>query len=71
MKYAATFHICYIPFKLKQYCTMFQILSMLDFGRECWIYREDWIKSGIHVGRGRKYKDSYYLHALAMSYISS
>uniref|UniRef100_A0A1D1Y848 Actin-related protein 9 n=1 Tax=Anthurium amnicola TaxID=1678845 RepID=A0A1D1Y848_9ARAE len=47
------------------------VLGILDFGRETWIPREEWIKRGIHVGSGRKYKDSYYLQALAMSFISS
>lgn len=48
-----------------------QILGVLDFGRETWIHREDWVKSGIHVGSGRKYKDSYYLQAQAMAFINS
>ncbi|CAA7390814.1 unnamed protein product [Spirodela intermedia] len=47
------------------------ILGVLDFGRETWIHREDWIKSGIHIGSGRKYKDSYYLQAQAMAFINS
>ncbi|WJZ87271.1 hypothetical protein VitviT2T_006667 [Vitis vinifera] len=47
------------------------ILGILDFGRDAWIHREDWIRRGIHVGSGRKYKDSYYLQAQAMCYINS
>lgn len=47
------------------------ILGILDFGRDAWIHREDWIRSGIHVGSGRKYKDSYFLQAQAMCYINS
>ncbi|XP_058001147.1 actin-related protein 9 isoform X3 [Hevea brasiliensis] len=47
------------------------ILGILDFGRDAWIHREDWIRNGIHVGSGRKYKDSYYLQAQAMCYINS
>ncbi|XP_010542931.1 PREDICTED: actin-related protein 9 [Tarenaya hassleriana] len=47
------------------------ILGILDFGREAWIHREDWIRNGIHVGSGRKYKDSYYLMAQAMCFINS
>ncbi|XP_043811070.1 actin-related protein 9 isoform X3 [Manihot esculenta] len=47
------------------------ILGILDFGRDAWIYREDWIRNGIHVGSGRKYRDSYYLQAQAMCYINS
>lgn len=48
-----------------------QILGVLDFGRDAWIHREDWIRSGIHIGSGRKYKDSYYLQAQAMCYMNS
>ncbi|XXG84923.1 hypothetical protein AAC387_Pa11g0123 [Persea americana] len=47
------------------------ILGVLDFSREAWIHREDWIQNGIHVGSGRKYKDSYFLQAQAMCYINS
>ncbi|KAK9288056.1 hypothetical protein L1049_016502 [Liquidambar formosana] len=47
------------------------ILGILDFGRDAWIHREDWVRSGIHVGSGRKYKDSYFLQAQAMCYINS
>ncbi|KAM0938921.1 putative Actin family, ATPase, nucleotide binding domain-containing protein [Dioscorea sansibarensis] len=47
------------------------ILGILDICRDGWIFREDWIKNGIHIGSSRKYKDSYYLQAVALSYISS
>ncbi|XP_058211952.1 actin-related protein 9 isoform X1 [Rhododendron vialii] len=47
------------------------ILGVLDFGREAWIHREDWIRNGIHIGSGRKYKDSYFLQAQAMCYMNS
>ncbi|KAF4380509.1 hypothetical protein G4B88_011755 [Cannabis sativa] len=47
------------------------ILGILDFGRDAWLHREDWIKNGIHIGSGRKYKDSYFLQAQAMCYINS
>ncbi|XP_027116482.1 actin-related protein 9 isoform X1 [Coffea eugenioides] len=47
------------------------ILGVLDFSRDAWIHREDWIRSGIHIGSGRKYKDSYFLQAQAMCYINS
>ncbi|XP_009803147.1 actin-related protein 9 isoform X1 [Nicotiana sylvestris] len=47
------------------------ILGILDISRDAWIHREDWIKNGIHIRSGRKYKDSYYLQAQAMCYINS
>ncbi|WCJ19503.1 Actin-related protein 9 [Euphorbia peplus] len=47
------------------------ILGILDFSRGAWIYRDEWIRNGIHVGGGRKYKDSYYIQAQAMCYINS
>ncbi|XP_073008436.1 actin-related protein 9 isoform X2 [Typha latifolia] len=47
------------------------ILGILDFGREAWIHREDWIRNGIPIGSGRKYKDSYFLQAQAMCYYNS
>ncbi|XP_055813664.1 actin-related protein 9 isoform X2 [Solanum dulcamara] len=47
------------------------ILGILDISRDAWIHREDWIRSGIHIGSGRKYKDSYFLQAQAMCYINS
>ncbi|KAG6597379.1 Actin-related protein 9, partial [Cucurbita argyrosperma subsp. sororia] len=47
------------------------IIGVLDFGRDAWIHREDWINSGIFVASGRKYKDSYYLQAQAMCYMNS
>ncbi|KAF3456836.1 hypothetical protein FNV43_RR01490 [Rhamnella rubrinervis] len=47
------------------------ILGILDLGRDAWLHREDWIRNGIHIGSGRKYKDSYYLQAQAMCYINS
>ncbi|KAK6138891.1 hypothetical protein DH2020_027365 [Rehmannia glutinosa] len=47
------------------------ILAILDFTRDAWIHREDWIRNGIHVGSGRKYKDSYFLQAQSMCYINS
>ncbi|KAI3889513.1 hypothetical protein MKW92_000404 [Papaver armeniacum] len=45
------------------------ILAMLDFGREAWIHREDWIRNGIHIGSGRKYRDSFFLPAQVMCYM--
>ncbi|KAM7279388.1 hypothetical protein ACFE04_006522 [Oxalis oulophora] len=47
------------------------ILGVLDYAREAWIYREDWIRNGIHIRSGRKYKDSYFLQAQAMCYINT
>ncbi|XP_022875064.1 actin-related protein 9 [Olea europaea var. sylvestris] len=47
------------------------ILGILDFTRDAWIHREDWIRNGIHVGSGRKYRDSYFLQAQSMCYINS
>ncbi|XP_010023997.2 actin-related protein 9 isoform X1 [Eucalyptus grandis] len=47
------------------------ILGILDIGRDAWIHRMDWIHNGIHVGSGRKYKDSYYVQAQATCYINS
>ncbi|PQM40974.1 actin-related protein 9 [Prunus yedoensis var. nudiflora] len=47
------------------------ILGILDFGRDAWIHRDDWSRNGIHIGSGRKYKDSYFLQAQAMCYINS
>ncbi|KAK6929809.1 Actin family [Dillenia turbinata] len=47
------------------------ILAILDFGRDAWIHREDWIRNGIHIGSGRNYRDSYYLQAQAMCYMNS
>lgn len=47
------------------------ILGILDFARDAWIHREDWIRNGIHIGSGRKYKDSCFLQAQAMCYINS
>ncbi|XP_039821771.1 actin-related protein 9 isoform X1 [Panicum virgatum] len=44
------------------------ILGVLDTGRDAWIHREDWIKNGVHIGSGRKYKDSYFLQAQVMCY---
>lgn len=48
-----------------------QILGVIDYGRDAWIHREDWIQNGIHIAGGRKYKDSYYLQAQPMCYINS
>ncbi|KAK4427745.1 Actin-related protein 9 [Sesamum alatum] len=47
------------------------VLGILDFTRDAWIHREDWIKNGIHIGSGRKYKDSYFLQAQTMCYINN
>ncbi|KAL6650446.1 hypothetical protein ACP70R_009371 [Stipagrostis hirtigluma subsp. patula] len=47
------------------------ILGVLDIGRDAWIHREDWIKNGVHIGSGRKYKDSYFLQAQVMCYYNS
>ncbi|CAA0806660.1 Actin-related protein 9 [Striga hermonthica] len=47
------------------------ILAVLDYTRDAWIHREDWIKNGIHIGSGRKYKDSYFLQAQSLCYINS
>ncbi|GFP95906.1 actin-related protein 9 [Phtheirospermum japonicum] len=47
------------------------ILAVLDFTRDAWIHREDWIRNGIHIGSGRKYKDSYFLQAQTMCYMNS
>jgi len=53
---------------LDLYFTLVQILGVLDTGRDAWIHREDWIKNGVHIGSGRKYKDSYFLQAQVMCY---
>ncbi|CAN8232615.1 unnamed protein product, partial [Cochlearia groenlandica] len=47
------------------------ILGVLDFGREAWIHRKEWMENGIHVGSGKKYRDSYYIQAQAMCFINS
>ncbi|KAL3626400.1 Actin-like protein arp9 [Castilleja foliolosa] len=47
------------------------ILAVLDFTRDAWIHREDWIRNGVHIGSGRKYKDSYFLQAQSMCYMNT
>ncbi|XP_031483264.1 actin-related protein 9 isoform X4 [Nymphaea colorata] len=46
------------------------ILGVLDFGRDAWIQRQDWIQNGIYLGSGRKYKDSFLLQAQTMWYMN-
>ncbi|KFK31713.1 hypothetical protein AALP_AA6G149400 [Arabis alpina] len=46
------------------------LLGILDFGREAWIHRNEWIENGIHVGSGKKYRDSFYIQAQAMCFIN-
>lgn len=48
--------------------SLLQILGILDLGWDSWIHREDWIQNGVHVGSGRKYKESYHLQAQAVLY---
>ncbi|XP_021842125.1 actin-related protein 9 isoform X1 [Spinacia oleracea] len=47
------------------------ILAIIDFSHEAWIYREDWIRGGLYIGSNRKYRDSYYIQAQPMCYMSS
>ncbi|CAH2046596.1 unnamed protein product, partial [Thlaspi arvense] len=47
------------------------ILGILDFGREAWLHRNEWMENGIRVGSGKKYRDSYYIQAQAMCFINS
>ncbi|GAB4843206.1 Actin-like protein arp9 [Ancistrocladus abbreviatus] len=47
------------------------VLGILDISHEGWVQREDWIRSGLYVGSSRKFKDSCYIQAQAMSYMSS
>lgn len=47
------------------------ILGILDFSREAWIHREDWIRGGLYIGSNRKYRDSYYIQAQPMCYMNS
>ncbi|KAF3793622.1 Actin-related protein 9 [Nymphaea thermarum] len=47
-----------------------EILGVLDFGRDAWIQRQDWIQNGIYLGSGRKYKDSFLLQAQTMWYMN-
>ncbi|EFJ12159.1 hypothetical protein SELMODRAFT_425688 [Selaginella moellendorffii] len=44
------------------------VLGVLDFSRESWIQRSDWIDGGLRVGSSKKYKDSLSLHAQAFWY---
>ncbi|KAF6153226.1 hypothetical protein GIB67_036572 [Kingdonia uniflora] len=47
------------------------IIGMIDLSRDAWIHREDWICNGIHIGSGRKYRDSFFLQAQPMCYVNS
>ncbi|KAL0684640.1 hypothetical protein Bca4012_051488 [Brassica carinata] len=47
------------------------ILGILDFGREAWIHRNEWMENGIRVGSAKKYRDSYYIQAQAFCFINS
>ncbi|GMH08483.1 hypothetical protein Nepgr_010323 [Nepenthes gracilis] len=47
------------------------VLGILDFSRELWIHRDDWIRGGLYIGSNRKYKDSYYIQAQTMCYMNS
>eukprot|EP00252_Welwitschia_mirabilis_P012774 TRINITY_DN28261_c0_g1_i3.p1 TRINITY_DN28261_c0_g1~~TRINITY_DN28261_c0_g1_i3.p1 ORF type:complete len:592 (-),score=115.29 TRINITY_DN28261_c0_g1_i3:241-2016(-) len=47
------------------------ILGILDLNRESWIRRDDWVSNGIHIGSGRKYKDSTILQAQPLWFINS
>jgi len=53
------------------HCLCCQILGILDFSREAWIHREDWIRGGLYIGSNRKYRDSYYIQAQPMCYMNS
>lgn len=47
------------------------ILGILDFGREAWIHREDWICGGLYIKSNRKYRDSYFIQAQPFCYMNS
>lgn len=47
------------------------ILGILDFARDTWVQREDWIEGGVRVGTGKKYKDSLFLQTQVFWYTSS
>jgi actin-related protein 8 len=46
------------------------ILGILDFGREAWIERHQWMVNGVNKGGLKKYKDSYHLQGQAMYFIN-
>ncbi|KAL1191303.1 Actin-related protein 9 [Cardamine amara subsp. amara] len=47
------------------------LLGVLDFAREAWVQRKEWMENGINIGSGKKYKDSFYIQGQAMSFIHS
>ncbi|MCO5552041.1 hypothetical protein L7F22_005551 [Adiantum nelumboides] len=47
------------------------IVAVLDFTRDTWVQREDWVGGGLRVGSGRKYKDSFFLQTHTFWYTSS
>ncbi|XP_057527724.1 actin-related protein 9 isoform X3 [Amaranthus tricolor] len=47
------------------------IFGLLDYSRDAWIHREDWIRGGLYIGSNRKYRDSYYIQAQPMCYMNS
>ncbi|XP_023633325.1 actin-related protein 9 [Capsella rubella] len=46
------------------------ILGILDFGREAWIERPEWMENGVRKGSNKKYKDSFYIESQAMYFIN-
>eukprot|EP00249_Psilotum_nudum_P014372 c24788_g1_i1 orf=403-2223(-) len=47
------------------------VLGILDSARDTWIQHDDWTEGGVHVGTGKKYKDSYFLQTQTFWYTSS
>jgi hypothetical protein len=50
------------------FCCGWQVLAVLDSGRDLWVQYEDWMDGGVGVGTGRKYRDSNTLHSQAFWY---
>ncbi|XP_057821859.2 actin-related protein 9 [Cryptomeria japonica] len=47
------------------------VLGILDFGRDAWIQREHWVRGGIHIGSGQKYRDSFLFQTQTSWYINN
>ncbi len=50
------------------FCCGWQVLAVLDSGRDLWVQYEDWMDGGVGVGTGWKYRDSNTLHSQAFWY---